>query len=297
MESGHDVIAVVTRRIEDEGKRRKTVANPVRQYAAQHGLTIHDPENCNDAAFVEVLANYGAELFFVCDYGQILSRACLATAKLGGINLHGSLLPKYRGAAPINWAIYHGEKQTGVTVIHMTAKLDAGPCLTQAGIKIEEHDTAQTIEAALSQLGVDQVATAIKMLAQWDMTSPIGVVQDQSLASKAPRLTKADGKIDWTRTARQIVDQIRAFQPWPGTFCQWHNGKQLVRLIIHQAEVMTIETDATPGVIVVADKQRLAVQTAQHALSIRVIQPAGKKAMPVADFLRGNQLQVGQTVQ
>ena len=134
------------------------------------------------------------------------------------------------------------------------------------------------------------------MLADWDMNSPIGTIQDQSLATKAPRLSKADGKIDWTRTARQIVDQIRAFKPWPNSYCQWHNGKQPVRLIVHQAKMIQIETDAPPGVIVATDKNLLAVQTVEHALSIEVIQPAGKNAMPVADFLRGNRLQVGQTI-
>ena len=186
-QSSHDVLAVVTRPIEDSGKRRKTAANPVREFAEEQGLAIHDPASCNDPDFIQTLTAFNADLFFVCDYGQILSRECLATVKLGGINLHGSLLPKYRGAAPINWAIYQGELETGVTVIHMTAKLDAGPCLTKAAIPIKDEDTAESIETKLSRIGVDEVAKAIELLDQWDGESPIGTIQDKNLATKAPR--------------------------------------------------------------------------------------------------------------
>ena len=293
-ESEHDVVAVVTRPIEDAGKRRKSVANPVREFAVESGMTVYDPKNCNEQSFVELLIGCKADLFFVCDYGQILSNACLSAAKLGGINLHGSLLPKYRGAAPINWAIYNGEKETGVTVIHMTAKLDGGPCLTQASIEINDDDTAVTIEETLSRIGVGEVGKAIHLLNSWDGNSTLGTIQDKAMATKAPRLNKTDGHIDWSRSARQIVDQIRAFKPWPNSYCEWKHGKQPLRLIIHQAKPMQIETDAPPGVIVATDKQLLAIQTGENALSIEVVQPAGKKPMAIADFLRGHQLLVGQ---
>ena len=187
-ESECEILAVVTRPIDDAGKRRKTVANPVREFAVEHQLTLHEPASCNEAGFVQKLKDYQADLFFVCDYGQILSRQCLAAAKKGGINLHGSLLPKYRGAAPINWAIYHGETETGVTVIHMSSRLDAGPCLTQDKLTIADDDTAEDVEAALSKLGVSTVMNAIGMLNNWDGESDIGTIRDKSLATKAPRL-------------------------------------------------------------------------------------------------------------
>ena len=295
-DSRHEILAVVTRPIEDAGKRRKSVANPVREYAEQQGLPIFDPGNCNDDPFVTTLQDLQAELFFVCDYGQILSNDCLSTAAYGGINLHGSLLPKYRGAAPINWAIYHGELETGVTVIHMTARLDGGPCLTRKAIPIGCDDTAETIEVALSRIGTEAVAEAIDMLSAWDQVSPLGTLQDPKLATKAPRLSKSDGRIDWSRTATQIVNQIRAFQPWPNSFCEWRHGKQPIRLIVHRAKTMQVETDAPAGVIVGVGKKLLAIQTGKDALAIEVIQPAGKKAMPVDDFLRGHQLEIGQTM-
>ncbi len=297
LDSKHVVRAVVTRPITDPGQRRRSAANPVRDLAETAGLPILDPPTANDPKFVQTLKSYAADLFFVCDFGQILSKAALGAASLGGINLHASLLPKYRGAAPINWAIYHGEKETGVTVIFMTPKLDAGPALTAARIEIGQHDTAVDVERKLSALGVDAVRSAIEMLENWNGLDPIGSVQDNSLATKAPRLKKTDGQIDWTRSAEQIVCQIRAFQPWPGTYTQIQSpGKSPLRLIIHRASVMNVETDAPPAVVVAADKKLLAVQTGQSALLIEQIQPAGKRSMPVEDFLRGHSIQIGQVL-
>ena len=158
LSSDHNVLAVVTRPIADSGKRRKSAENPVRDLAEKSNLTVLDPASANDAAVVQQLRDLNADLFFVCDYGQILSRDCLSASKLGGINLHGSLLPKYRGAAPINWAIYHGEQETGVTVIHMTPKLDGGPALSFAKTDIGANETTEDLEPRLSQIGVGAVS-------------------------------------------------------------------------------------------------------------------------------------------
>lgn len=294
IESEHDVVAVITRPIDDPGRRRKSVANPVRDVALQAGLPVIEPASCNSAAAIEQLASLNADLYFVCDYGQLLSKACLQTSRFGGINLHGSLLPKYRGAAPINWAIYHGEKIVGATVILMTPRMDAGPCLTTSTIEIADHETAEQVENRLSLAGVAAVMRSIEMLADWDGASAIGAVQDPAIATKAPRLKKSDGQIVWTRQAVQIVNQIRAFQPWPSTYCDWNHGRNPLRLIVHSANVLRIETDAPAGVIVAADKKLLAVQTSHHALAISELQPAGSKRMPVEDFLRGHQLEIGQ---
>ena len=251
LDSEHEVLSVVTRPIEDAGKRRKTVANPVRQAAEQTELNVLDPASCNTAEFVEELRNFEADLFFVCDYGQILSRKCLKTAKLGGINLHGSLLPKYRGAAPIQWAIYNGDDELGVSVIHMTPKMDAGPILSTASRTFDKHQNSDEIESLLSQMGVEAVSNAIDQLSKWDGSSAIGSKQDPSLATPAPRINKSDGRLDWSRSANQLVDQIRAFTPWPTSFCQWDHGKQPLRLIVQRASVMNIETTAPAGIVVV----------------------------------------------
>jgi methionyl-tRNA formyltransferase len=323
----HEVLALVTRPIADSGKRRKTSENPTRDAGEKHGLTILDPPSANDPAFVEQLNDLNADLLVVCDYGQILSRDCLATARLGGINLHGSLLPKYRGAAPINWAIYNGDKVTGITIIHMTAKLDGGPCLVKAETPIGLTETTEEIEPRLAELGVEPVHQSIAMLEAWDGESPIGELQDKKLATKAPRLKKSDGQIDWTRSANQIENQIRAFQPWPGTFTNWHSQKlkQPMRLIVHRATLyigkildesegetiessdgsitteykITVESlegkfdDLNPGQVAISNKEELVIKTGEGLLSIVEIQPAGKRAMPVADFLRGKPPELG----
>ena len=294
----HEIAALVTRPIADAGKRRKTAENPTRDLGLAEGLTVLDPADANDPSFVATLNQHRADLFVVCDFGQILSNDCLSAAKLGGINLHGSLLPKYRGAAPINWAIYHGDEITGVTIIHMTPRLDGGPILVTAETKIGSTETAEEIEPRLAELGVQPVRDAIAMLEKWDGESIIGQSQDQALATKAPRLKKSQGQIDWTQPAVQIINHIRAFQPWPGTFTNWHGPKQPLRLIVHSASITPdadelTPHDALPGQVVACDGDRLLIQTGEGPLSLDEIQPAGKKKMPIADFLRGRQPAIG----
>ena len=290
IQSEHEIAALVTRPIADSGKRRKTAENPTRDLGEAHGLQILDPQSINTDEAVAALQAFDADLFVVCDYGQILSRDALAAAKLGGINLHGSLLPKYRGAAPIHWAIYNGDPVTGVTIIHMTPRLDGGPCLVKVETEIGAEETTEQIEPRLALLGVDAVNQSIEMLQAWDGTSEIGTKQKQSEATKAPRLSKSDGRINWARTAIEIKNQIRAFQPWPGTFTTWQqDGKPEQRLIVHQATVTPDqESQAQPGTVVVCDKTDLVVQTGAGQLSLNIVQPAGKKPMPIADYLRGN---------
>ena len=292
IQSPHEVVALFTRPIADSGKRRKTAENPTRDVAIGAGLSVFDPMNVNDPGSVEQLLNFKADLFVVCDYGQILSRDCLAASKLGGINLHGSLLPKYRGAAPINWAIFQGEPVTGITIIHMTSKLDGGPCLIKAETEIGPQETAEQIEPRLAKLGVAPVLQAIDVLENWDGNSPIGQSQDPAQATRAPRLKKSDGKINWSRSAVEIVNQIRAFQPWPGTFTTWDNEKlkQPLRIIIHQATALPEQSPSSakaPGSVLVADGTALIIQTGSGQISIDTLQPAGKRVMPISDFLRG----------
>ena len=298
LDSSHEVVALVTRPIANSGKRRKTAENPTRDLGVARDLAILDPRDVNEQAIVDQLVALNADLFVVCDYGQILSRDALGAARLGGINLHGSLLPKYRGAAPIHWAIYNGDQETGVTIIHMTPRLDGGPCLKHASTPIGQDETTESIEPRLAQLGVQCVMDSIAMLEQWDGESPIGEIQDQKLATKAPRLKRTDGNINFERSAAEIVNQIRAFQPWPGTFTSWTpQGKSELRLIIHQATVDTDQPEnesLSPGEVIVSDKQNLIIQTGAGQLSLIKVQPAGKKPMAVADYLRGNPPPVGQ---
>jgi methionyl-tRNA formyltransferase len=241
------------------------------------------------------LAALDFQLLVACDYGQILSAGTLAVSPLGGINLHASLLPKYRGAAPINWALYHGDAETGVTVLHMTARLDSGPCLVQCRTPIGFDEDAVQLERRLSEIGVAAVHEALGMIARWDGHSPLGVPQDPQAATKAPRLKKTDGEVDWTRSARQIASQVRALKPWPGTFTTWRRpGAEPIRLILdHVSVVADAACDGQPGEAVLADKSRLHIATADGRLSLDRVQPAGKRSMAIDEFLRGHSVAVG----
>ena len=293
IESEHEILGLVTRPVPEKSKRRKPPPNPMRELGEKAGLTIWDPPSVNEQSFVQTLAALDADLFVVCDYGQILSNQCLAAARLGGINLHGSLLPKYRGAAPINWAIYHGETILGVSIIHMTPRLDGGPILATASREFTIENAIE-IEATLSKLGVEPMRDAIKQLANWDGQSEIGEIQDQGLATKAPRLTKTDGIIDFNRTAKQIQNQVRAFQPWPGTYTYLQSAtNDPLRLQIHQVEVIDQSASESPGTITRVEKDALYVACASDQLNLLQVQPAGKRAMAVADFLRGHTIKPG----
>jgi len=298
LDSKYEVAALVTRPIADPGQRRKIAANPMQDLAVANDLTVFDPADINTHLFVRTIRELQIDLLFVCDFGQILSDECLQAVRLGGINLHGSLLPKYRGAAPVAWAIWRGETETGVSVIHMTGKLDGGPLLESASLKIGDEETCEQLEPRLSSLGVDPVMRSIAKLETWDGTSPLGELQDQDLATSARRLRKQDALIRWERSAKKIVWQIRALQPWPGTFTIWNRpgAKQPVRLIVTRAAAAEVSPDspAAPGTILNADGHQLLVQTGQGVLSILEIQPAGKRPMPIADFLRGNPVNTGQ---
>ena len=226
----HAMAALVTAPLRTHRGRPVEPISSIRDVAQQHGTPIFDPEDVNAPEAVARLAAFGADLLVACDYGQILAPATLATARRGGVNLHASLLPKYRGAAPINWAIYHGETETGVTVIHMTPQIDAGPCIAQARAAIDPDETAAELEARLAELGARLVCETIDLL-EAGRAQPLP--QDPALASKAPRLKKTDGLIDWTRPAAAIKNHVRAMEPWPKTYTFWHRPDgPPVRLIL-----------------------------------------------------------------
>ncbi len=296
LDSHHNVVALITRPAVPAPGKHKPPPRPMYAVAERRGLPIFEPASINSPEAHQILKSLAADLFVVCDYGQILSAETLALARLGGVNLHASLLPKYRGAAPINWALYHGEQETGVTVIHMTPRLDAGPSLVQRKTAIEPQEDAVALEQRLAQLGVGAVQEAIAMLAAWDGQSPIGERQDPALATKAPRLKKADGEVDWSRSAVQIANQVRALKPWPGTFTHWiRSGQPPLRLILDAVTPLPQQpTNAQPGEILASGPQHLHVATGDGVLSIDRVQPAGKRVMDIAEFLRGHEVRPGE---
>jgi methionyl-tRNA formyltransferase len=295
--AGHDLAALVTRPPRNVRDRYKAAESLLPPIAARHGTPVISPEDVNSEQARGQLAAWNADLLVVCDYGQILSPETLATARLGGINLHGSLLPKYRGAAPIHWAIYHGEAETGVTVIHMTPRLDAGPSIGQARTPIGENETTADIEARLSQLGAPLVCECIEQLAAGTARS---IPQDPAQATKARRLRKDDGEIDWTRSAKALHNQIRAFIPWPrsSTWYSRREGEPL-RVMIDATSVAkraddAIPADAAPGTVLISGGERLHVLTGDGVLAIEKIQPVGKRQISAGEFLRGYRVQPGE---
>ncbi len=288
--SRHEVVSAVSR----PPRGRRAPPAPVSVAARELGIEVLLPETVNSDQSQQRLATMEADLLVVCDYGEILRPATLASSRLGGINLHGSLLPKYRGAAPVQWAILHGDPQTGNTVIQMTPGLDAGPSLGVQQIEINPDETAGELEARMAELGAELVLTVVDQL---EAGTAEPVVQDKSKATKAPRLAKEDGKIDWSRTALQIKNQIRALQPWPRAFAAWRRPEgEALRLIIHRTTLAEESCADEPGTVVAVDSG-LAVATGDGVLRLDEIQPAGKRVMSAVDFLRGNSVQVGQLLE
>ena len=239
----HDLLMVITRPIKNfADAKTKSVANPVRAWADQHQLKVIDPPTINDDGAIALVSQLQPDLLVVCDYGEILSSTALTAARLGGINLHGSLLPRHRGAAPVQWSILRGDKITGACAIHMTPRLDGGPVISRVTTAIGVDETAGELEKRLSELGVECCLDAISKLDQCmslEECEELGERQDSSLATPAPRLAKSDGQLDFRYPTALIDRQIRGLQPWPGAFGNIRIGdaKEL-RVIVGKASIL-----------------------------------------------------------
>ena len=229
----HPVVGLVTqpdRAVGSERGSTRQTGRGMKTIAQEHGVPVFQPESINTPEGVAALRALRPDLLVVAAYGQILSRDVLAVPPHGGINVHASLLPKYRGAAPIAWAIYHGETQTGVTIIKMSVSLDAGDMLAQEAIDIGPDETAGEVEARLAPLGA---RLALQVIEQIENGTVQGRKQDTSQVTKAPKLKKENGLIDWSRTAEQVCNQIRAMQPWPTAYTFLHRpGTAPLRVIV-----------------------------------------------------------------
>lgn len=298
LKAGHEILLVVTKPQPPVKSRKGPPPSPVRTWAEENGLPIFDPKSINEPDAVVRVHETDAELMVVCDYGHILKPDALAAAKLGGINLHGSLLPAYRGAAPVQRALLSGDRVTGVSVIHMTPKLDGGPILCTRETEITDTETAGELEERLSAIGVEATIEAIGMLSDWDGESSIGQQQDASKVSKAARLSKAEAAIDWNQTVRAIDCHVRGMQPWPiaFTYLQMDESKPAIRLAVKEVSASDVPAGQRQcGEIVAGDGFLVAV--ADGVIEIVRLQPAGKREMPAADFLRGHQPKPGTKLQ
>lgn len=295
-EGPHQVVGVVTTPIKILGKGVAPPC-PVRELAGRRGLPILEPEKINSAEAHAAIRELQPDLLVVCDYGQILSAETLGLTPWGGVNLHASLLPKYRGAAPIPWAIYHGETETGVSVIHMTPEVDAGPVIAQARLAIDPEETAGELEVRLARLGAEILPPAIDLLLS-GQARPIP--QDPQLASRAPRLKKVHGLVDWSRPAFAIKNQVRAMSPWPRAYTFWlRDDRPPLRLILHRVAVLPKESlpggadGIGPGIVLEAEKDKLVVAAGEGAVCLVELQPEGRNMMTAAEFLRGYRMRPG----
>ena len=306
LQQGHEIVHVVTRPTTHAIGKKNPPQSPVRQWAIDNQLPIADPLSINQSDTVRWLAEQCAELMVVCDYGQILSREALTASKLGGINLHGSLLPRHRGAAPVQWSILSGDTVAGVSTIHMTPALDGGPVLHQQSTEIEPNETAESLESRLSQIGIQPTLDSVRLLASKnsiEQCADLGTSQDKSRATKAPRLKKDDGELNLHYPVRWIDRLVRGLQPWPGSFAHLNfpDGKS-IRIIIPsvtpiQCDLSSIQS--VPGDLLYGEsltkltetypslKCKLAVVALDGILSISTLQPAGKRSMTAEEFLRG----------
>ncbi|WP_394204882.1 methionyl-tRNA formyltransferase [Shewanella waksmanii] len=278
IESEHNVIGVYSQPDRPAGRGKKLQASPVKQLALAHDIAVYQPKSLRDADAQAQLASLNADIMVVVAYGLILPQVVLDTPKLGCINVHGSILPRWRGAAPIQRALWAGDSHTGVTIMQMDIGLDTGDMLLKTSLPIEDTDTSASLYEKLAAQGPDALIDALAGLAQGTLTAE---AQDEAQANYAEKLSKEEAQIDWHKPAISLWREIRAFNPWPAS----HFSHQGATIKVWQASISSTTTDAEPGTIISADKQGLCVATADGVLCIENMQLPGKKAMAVADIL------------
>jgi methionyl-tRNA formyltransferase len=289
--SRHEVVGLVTNPDRPSGREREMVRQ-IKALALERGVPAVQPESVNTPDGVAAVQGLRPDLLVVAAYGQILSAEVLNTAARGGINVHASLLPKYRGAAPIAWAIWNGETRTGVTIIRMSTKLDAGDMLAQEVVDIRPDETEGELETRLAPVGARLTLTVIDQI---EAGSTQGAKQDPTQVTKAPKLKKENGLIDWTQPADRVCCQIRAVQPWPTAYTFWHRPGQLpVRLIVTRAAPLLAARTLPPGAVAAVSKECLTIAAGSGYVGLLKVQPAGKRMMDVAEFLRGHHVQAGE---
>lgn len=300
VEVGHQVIAVVTQPDKPKGRGKEVQMTPVKIQAMEYGIPVYQPAKVREASFVEVLKGLEADVYVVIAFGQILPKAVLELPKYGCINIHASLLPKYRGAAPIQWCVIDGERETGITTMMMDVGLDTGDMLEKAVIPIEEKETGGSLHDKLSMAGGDLILSTLKKLEEGTL---VRTPQTDEGTCYAKMLTKSLGDIDWNQGAVSIERLIRGLNPWPSAYTMW-NGKTIK---IWAADVIAgreaadflsesgvpAETGTAPGTVVCSDKRGLVVSTGGGLLSIRELQMEGKKRMDTPAFLRGYPIPAG----
>lgn len=284
--AGHDVAAVITQPDRPKGRGNKLAFPEVKERALELGLPVHQPDSVKDEAFLELLKGYQPDVIVVVAFGRILPQSVLDLPKYGCVNVHGSLLPQYRGAAPIQRAVLDGLKETGVTTMRMDIGMDTGDMLLQAALPITDEDTTGTMFDKLAELGGKLLIDTLSGLEAGTITPQ---KQDNSNVTHAARILKEDEVIHWDDSAEKIFCQIRGLAPAPGAYTIWEGQ----RLKLWKARLNSKDTGKAPGTVVEIGKDYLLVQTGKGCLEVLELQPAGKKTMPAKAFANGAGVNAG----
>lgn len=286
LEGPDSIAGVVTQPDRPAGRGQKTVPSAVRILAESRGIPVAAPAKIRDPDFLKALQNWKPELIVVVAYGRILPASILLLPPQGCVNVHYSLLPKYRGAAPVAWSIINGEENTGVTTMQLVEKMDAGPIYFQEQITIAPGETAGSLQSKLVPIGARLLLDTIRALKEQRL---VPRAQDEAHVSLAPMIKKEDGLIDWRRPALELERRVRGFDPWPGSYTSLH-GKFLK---VHRVKIMSSELRGSPGDIIKADRDGFWVATGSGAIGLEEVQLENKRRMPGVEFIRGARIKTG----
>lgn len=284
--AGHEVVLVVTQPDKPKGRGKAMQFPPVKECAVEHGIEVFQPKRIRDDANVEYLKKYDADIIIVAAFGQILPKSILDMPRYGCVNVHASLLPKYRGAAPIQWAVINGDAITGVTTMRMDVGLDTGDMIAKREVRIAEDETGGSLFDKLAEVGAKLCVETMDMLEKGTATF---TPQNNEMSTHTSMITKELGNIDWKKPAVELERLVRGLNPWPSAYTHLNNKT----FKIWKAKVIPKDSEYQPGCIVRADKHDLIVQTGEGQLALLEVQLEGKKRMEADAFLRGNQLEEG----
>jgi methionyl-tRNA formyltransferase len=281
------VVGIVTQPDRPGGRGQQRLSSPVRNAGESRGIPVAAPEKIRDPAFLETLKRWNPRIIVVVAYGRILPNSILDLAPQGCINVHYSLLPRYRGAAPVAWSIINGEKQAGVTTMKLVEAMDAGPVYLQEAVPVAPDETTASLQARLTPVGARLMMETIRRLKEGSLQAE---PQDEKAATLAPIIKKADGLINWRHPAEDIERRVRGFTPWPSAYT--HRKDKLLK--IHRARVVNTSDAAEPGEVVRADGQAFWVATGSGLLSLEEVQLEGKRRLSGVDFVRGARVAKGE---
>ncbi|NLX85939.1 MAG: methionyl-tRNA formyltransferase [Clostridiales bacterium] len=286
IDGGYEIAAVVTQPDRPKGRGKKLTPPPVKERALGAGLRVLQPERVKDSGFIEALKELSPDIIIVVAYGQILPEEIINLPAMGCINVHASLLPKYRGAAPINWCIINGESRTGVTTMYMDKGMDTGDILLQRETEIGENETAGELHDRLAALGADLLLETLEGLQRNEVERK---AQDHSAATYAPQLDRETGRVDWNSDAKSIYNLIRGTNPWPGCYTVYKGE----RMKLWEAKVLEQKSRGTAGKVLEAGHGGMLVQAGSGTLLVTKIQMPSSRVMTVDEYLRGNSLETG----